>query len=30
MSQAGGNVVFCDTDASTYTNDPVQIEARIT
>ncbi|QKK32075.1 DegT/DnrJ/EryC1/StrS family aminotransferase [Rhizobium indicum] len=30
ISQAGGNVVFCDTDASTYTIDPVQIEAKIT
>jgi len=30
ITQAGGNVVFCDTDASTYTIDPTQIEARIT
>ncbi|MBY3311219.1 DegT/DnrJ/EryC1/StrS family aminotransferase [Rhizobium laguerreae] len=30
ISQAGGNVVFCDTDALTHTIDPVQIEAKIT
>lgn len=30
ITQAGGAVVFCDTDTSTYTIDPVQIEARIT
>jgi len=30
ITQAGGNVVFCDTDASTYTIDPAQIEAHIT
>ena len=30
ITQAGGNVVFCDTDARTYTIDPAQIEARIT
>jgi dTDP-4-amino-4,6-dideoxygalactose transaminase len=30
ISQAGGSVVFCDTDATTYTIDPAQIEARIT
>ncbi len=30
ITQAGGKVVFCDTDASTFTIDPVQIEARIT
>jgi len=30
ITQAGGNVVFCDTDPSTYTIDPAQIEARIT
>lgn len=30
ISQAGGTVVFCDTDADTFTIDPVQIEARIT
>jgi len=30
ITQAGGNVVFCDTDANTYTIDPAQIEAHIT
>ena len=30
ITQAGGAVVFCDTDASTFTIDPAQIEARIT
>lgn len=30
ITQAGGTVVFCDTDASTYTIDPAAIEARIT
>ena len=30
ITQAGGSVVFCDTDASTYTIDATQIEARIT
>ena len=30
ITQAGGNVVFCDTDASSYTIDPAQIEAKIT
>jgi dTDP-4-amino-4,6-dideoxygalactose transaminase len=30
ISQAGGRVVFCDTDAETYTIDPRHIEARIT
>lgn len=30
ITQAGGNVVFCDTDAHTYTIDPAQIEAKIT
>jgi dTDP-4-amino-4,6-dideoxygalactose transaminase len=30
ITQAGGSVVFCDTDARTYTIDPAQIEARIT
>jgi dTDP-4-amino-4,6-dideoxygalactose transaminase len=30
ITQAGGTVVFCDTDAHTYTIDPVQIEAKIT
>ena len=29
ISQAGGSVVFCDTDRHTYTIDPAQIEARI-
>lgn len=30
ITQAGGRVVFCDTDDTTYTIDPAQIEARIT
>lgn len=30
ITQAGGKVVFCDTDAGTYTIDPAQIEAKIT
>lgn len=30
VSQAGGKVVFCDTDASNFTIDPGLIEARIT
>ena len=30
ITQAGGSVVFCDTDVHTYTIDPAQIEARIT
>lgn len=30
ITQAGGTVVFCDTDVRTYTIDPAQIEARIT
>lgn len=30
ITQAGGRVVFCDTDANTFTIDPAQIEARIT
>ena len=30
ITQAGGTVVFCDTDTRTYTIDPAQIEARIT
>lgn len=30
ISQVGGSVVFCDTDALTYTIDPTQIEAKIT
>jgi len=30
ITQAGGTVVFCDTDAHTYTIDPTQIEAKIT
>lgn len=30
ITQAGGTVVFCDTDASTYTIDPAKIEALIT
>lgn len=30
ITQAGGKVVFCDTDASTYTIDPAKIEALIT
>jgi dTDP-4-amino-4,6-dideoxygalactose transaminase len=30
ITQAGGTVVFCDTDADTFTIDPARIEARIT
>lgn len=30
ITQAGGKVVFCDTDKDTYTIDPSQIEAKIT
>ena len=30
ITQAGGSVVFCDTDEATYTIDPAQIEAHIT
>ena len=30
ITQAGGTVVFCDTDRDTYTIDPREIEARIT
>jgi dTDP-4-amino-4,6-dideoxygalactose transaminase len=30
VTQAGGVVVFCDTDADTFTIDPAQIEAKIT
>ena len=30
ITQAGGKVVFCDTDPVTFTIDPVQIQARIT
>jgi dTDP-4-amino-4,6-dideoxygalactose transaminase len=30
ITQAGGRVVFCDTDAETFTIDPKQIEAKIT
>lgn len=30
VTQAGGKVVFCDTDADTYTIDVVQIESKIT
>jgi dTDP-4-amino-4,6-dideoxygalactose transaminase len=30
VTQAGGKVVFCDTDRDTFTIDPAQIEARIT
>lgn len=30
ITQAGGNVVFCDTDRDTYTIDVAQIESRIT
>jgi dTDP-4-amino-4,6-dideoxygalactose transaminase len=30
ITQAGGRVVFCDTDSDTYTIDPAQIEAKIT
>ena len=30
VTQAGGRVVFCDTDAATFTLDPALIEAKIT
>jgi dTDP-4-amino-4,6-dideoxygalactose transaminase len=30
ITQAGGTVVFCDTDADTFTLDPRQLEAKIT
>jgi dTDP-4-amino-4,6-dideoxygalactose transaminase len=30
VTQAGGKVVFCDTDADTFTIDPKQIESKIT
>ena len=30
ITQSGGTVVFCDTDAHTYTIDPIQIESKIT
>jgi dTDP-4-amino-4,6-dideoxygalactose transaminase len=30
ITQAGGTVIFCDTDADTYTIDPAQIESKIT
>lgn len=30
ITQAGGRVVFCDTDQNTFTIDPKQIEAKIT
>ena len=30
VTQAGGTVVFCDTDADTYTIDPAQLEAKMT
>ena len=30
ITQAGGRVVFCDTDADTFTIDPAQIESKIT
>ena len=30
ITQSGGRVVFCDTEADTYTIDPKQIEAKIT
>ena len=30
ITQAGGRVVFCDTDYDTFTIDPAQIEAKIT
>lgn len=30
VTQAGGRVVFCDTDRDTFTIDPAQIEAKIT
>lgn len=30
ITQAGGTVVFCDTDRDTFTIDPAQIEAKVT
>jgi dTDP-4-amino-4,6-dideoxygalactose transaminase len=30
ITQAGGRVVFCDTDDETFTIDPIEIEAKIT
>lgn len=30
VTQAGGTVVFCDTDEDTFTIDPAQIEAKVT
>jgi dTDP-4-amino-4,6-dideoxygalactose transaminase len=30
ITQAGGRIVFCDTDGETFTIDPAQIEAKIT
>lgn len=30
ITQAGGKVVFCDTDSETFTIDPAQIESKIT
>ncbi len=30
ITQVGGKVVFCDTDAETFTIDPAQIEAKVT
>jgi dTDP-4-amino-4,6-dideoxygalactose transaminase len=30
ITQAGGRVVFCDTDADTFTIDPKQIDAKVT
>ena len=30
ITQAGGKVVFCDTDAETFTIDPAQIESKVT
>jgi dTDP-4-amino-4,6-dideoxygalactose transaminase len=30
ITQAGGRVVFCDTDEETFTIDPIEIEAKIT
>src|SRR3982750_3214335 len=30
ITQAGGRVVFCDTDRETFTIDPAQIEAKVT
>lgn len=30
ITQAGGTVVFCDTDRDTYTIDPAQIESKVT